>query len=103
MEKQQYAQTLCPGDLIVVAYNNYLWPAIFIKYNKNNVPNYFLFNIPKLQYIENSFLRGQRPYVDYISRKGNTAIAKIAEEELSDEKRDIYYKMFDLLKKNNYI
>lgn len=57
------------GDLIGVAYNNYIYPAIYIKDGVGGNPHFYAaFNEFRVNNIEEYAERGIRPRVDYINR-----------------------------------
>ncbi len=97
--------TLEKGDLIGVAYNNYIWPAVYVGGPAGNAHFYRL--MP--HYIE-ILQRGQIPHVDYIARSsmsgdshGRTPIVKVSADCLSTEQQEIYIRLRDLLIKNRKI
>lgn len=89
----RFGKTLKKGDCIVVAYNNYLWPAIFLEYGPKGNARYILFIRKK--FIEKD--PNKKVYIDYMTRKAEKTIAKISISDLSDE----YYE--DYLFLSNYI
>ena len=99
MTKQTMARTLCPGDLCVIAYNNYLYPVIY-KGEGRSIQFYMLHNV---EYLKKALLEGIRPYLSYVNRNGNNIIAKISEDELPEHMKHDYEDLFYLLKENGYI
>lgn len=91
------------GDLIVIAYNNYLYPAIFDKVGIANNPNYWLISKENYEWWErrSSFIK--RPKVDYANRLIDQCIVKITEESLSVGDRWAYHKQLEFLQQKGVL
>lgn len=98
-------ENLTPGDLIGVAFNNYIWPAIYVK---NNVGNAHFYRLEEGTL--DRFRRGLKPRVEYIARNsmindsyGRAPICRLHLESIKDKHRLIYDELKDLLKRSGKI
>ena len=80
-------QNLQKGDLIVVAYNNYLLYSVYIKTPKNHPHYYIIFD-----WIVKAINDGRRPRVDYMNRDQHKlpSFIKVDPDLLDKTTRDKY-------------
>lgn len=80
-------QNLQKGDLIVVAYNNYLLYSVYIKTPKNH-PHYYIISDWMVKAIND----GKRPRVDYMNRDQDKlpSFIKVDPDLLDKTTRDKY-------------
>ena len=94
--------TLEKGDLIGVAYNNYIHAAIYIGEGRAKNPQFYRLNTDLIEWLE----RGQIPYASFINREarmdfyGCCPIVKVSVDCLPEEQQKLYVKIKDLLIKN---
>lgn len=99
----KYGRNLVKGDLIGVAYNNYIWPAIYAGQGSKNNSNFWL-----VTQILNAKRAGQIPiYKGYIMRHdtmNSSPIVKINPADLTNIKdQQDYLEASQFLKQNGYI
>lgn len=97
--KHNFARTLSPGDLILVPYQNHLYPGIFKGYGKSggNVHYFGLkTNDEHKDYIRKRLQDGKKPYVDFINRRGSNVIAKLNPNEMEATLR-VWYDEYKFL------
>lgn len=95
--------TLQKGDLIGVAYNNYIWPAVYLTDECQSTAQFFLINDYRLEKLRH----GRLIYKDYINRGKNHSnkypIVKIDLNSLSDKDKVMYEETKILLHKNGQL
>lgn len=87
---------LNPGDLIGVAYNNYIWPAIFFKEGSKKNANFGL--VIHILFSKNSGTK--KLYSNHINRtdRNNSApIVKISSGDLNEQDRKDYLEALNYL------
>lgn len=104
MRQQKMAYNLRKGDLIAVAYNNYMFPAIYLDEGKTGCPRFVMIkNQEGINWMETFLKEKGRVYKEYMVREGENIIVRIYEKDMSPEQRDRYLKTSDLLRKYNII
>lgn len=96
MEAQKYAKDLKKGDLIIIAYQNYLQAAIYLDDKGRGNPRFHQLNTNLIWMKQNYKERGKL-YKDYIIRPTNHIIAKLSPNALSDEEMEKYLDLKDFL------
>lgn len=102
MDKQKYAKTLEKGDLILVAYNNYLSHAIYAGDGGRGNPQFY-YLAGDLSWQRGRIRDGKKPYKGYIIRPGDRVVAKLSPDELGDEDLAVYEEFKELLTQNGYL
>lgn len=98
---QEFARTLKKGDVIVVPYQNRLYPGIFLDFGPKGNLRYYL--LRKFEYFEKYFNLGKKPYADYLSRVGSNIVAKVSPSELSDSYQQQLCQLRDALIEKGYL
>ena len=99
-------KTLALGDLIGVAYNNYIWPAIYMGKGKAGNFHFYLLSERKIERIEERLSNGKKPYIDYINRLepvGRSPLVKISLNDLEQKDRSLAERCLFILKNGGLI
>lgn len=90
-----YCKDLKAGDLLMIAYSNRLYPAIFLDVGLRKNPRFYLMDRGRIDYLKQSGII----YRDYLTR-GNweKSIAKVNLNDMDDSVRDMYDEFINLLK-----
>jgi len=102
----KYGRDLEKGDLIGVAYSNYIYLAIFNEFSPKGNPRFWtFFSMRNRRNRENNLQRPLKIYTDYISRpiesRKSSAIVKIPVDFLTDEEDQLDYLEFTSILKQN--
>lgn len=96
METQKYAKDLQKGDLIIIAFQNYLCAAIYLDDKGQGNPRFHRLDV-NLPYMRGRVAGGKKPYKDYIIRPTDRIIAKLSPDALSDAELEKYLDLKDFL------
>lgn len=89
-----YCKDLKAGDLIIVAYSNKLYPAIFLDIGFRQNPRFYLINRGRID----SLRQGNGIYRDYLSRDNwQKSIVKVNPNDMDDSVRYMYDEFLNLL------
>lgn len=102
----RYGRDLERGDLIGVAYSNYIYLAIFNEFSPKGNPRFWTFySMRNRRNRETQLQRSLKIYTDYISRpterREASAIVKIPIDSLTDEQDQLDYLEFSSILKQN--
>lgn len=99
-------RNLKKGDLIGVAYSNYIFPAISMGTGRGGNPHFYMLHNGKAEQIEEAIKKGKKPYISYINRHeavSRSPIVRMFPEDLNDPEKGWYEECLFILKKGNIL
>ncbi len=99
-------RNLKKGDLIGVAYSNYIYPAIYMGVGISSNFHFYMLHSGKADIMEESMKKGRKPYVDFINRHqgiSKSPIIRMFPEDLDDQEKGWYEACLFTLKKGNIL
>lgn len=95
-------RNLTKGDIVGIAYNNYIYPAIYRQSTKSSYQFYLIYSDDMIRNIENAVQQNKRPYTNYINRVAgqlSSPIVRLNILDLTDEHQDYAYRALNALRK----